>query len=109
MATALKFWDSVSHPVFSTWTLLLQSHAIVRHAVYHRFAEMWNLFHKKDVWMKAYDALKPVKKCIYFFGPNNLLHFDIRTNGVHETSVINENMNFTTYHTTLQLLIEANR
>lgn len=57
--------------------------------------------------MKAYDALKPV--IFFFFGPNNLLHFDIRTNGVHETSVINENMNFTTYHTTLQLLIEANR
>lgn len=64
MATALKFWDCVSHPIFSNWTLLLQSHAIVRHAVCHRFAEMWNLFHKKDVWMKAYDALKPV---IFFF------------------------------------------
>lgn len=67
MATALKFWDCVSHPIFSTWTLLLQSHAIVRHAVCHRFAEMWNLFHKKDVWMKAYDALKPVKKMFGFF------------------------------------------
>lgn len=27
--------------------------------------------------------------------PNNLLHFDIRTSGVHESSVINENKYFT--------------